>query len=125
MRKILLAVIILAAIGAAIPFAGTALAAYNQRPATSASGGPATSASGRPSSASQPSWAPTWGPPANFGPGTIAPDGAPDYIGSASCPTAGNQQSSSGGSRHRQGGQQPAQGGQPAPVQSQLPPSGS
>ena len=56
----------------------------------------------------------TWGPPSNYGPGSIAPNGAPDSIGNgaASCPTAGsnsnqrsgNQQSFNQQSGHQQGG---------------------
>jgi hypothetical protein len=151
MRNIVFAVIILAAIGvgAAVPFATSALAAYD-RPSSSAS----TPGSQQPSAS--PSWASTWGPPTNFGPGTIAPDGAPDSIplnGAQSCPTVngspqyssgnqqngnqqnGNQQQSgpSGGGRHRHsrrnrgsgqgqgGGQQPAPTATPVPSQ----PSGS
>ena len=103
----------------AVPLTRTALASDSQPAATSAQ----SSTSAQPAATSAqplPSWTSTG--TYTFGPGTIAPDGAPDYIGNspAGCPAAsGNQQqngSQQGGNRngrhHR--GQQPA----PSPASS-------
>jgi hypothetical protein len=118
MRKITAAGLALGALGIiclAVPAAGSALAAYDRQPA-----------SAQPSAS--PSWASTWGPPTNFGPGTIAPNGAPTSIqmpGSssssaalsasspttsdpvASCPTvSGNQQNGNQQNGSQQNGNQ-------------------
>jgi hypothetical protein len=124
MKKVTAGSLVFGAIGIialAVPLTRTALAS-DQTAAASAQ--PATA-----QSSPFPSWSPT-GPYTGYGPGTIAPDGAPNYIGNgppAGCPAvSGNQQggnqSSAGGYRHHrqrgtQGGQQPS----PAPSQ----PSGS
>jgi hypothetical protein len=121
MRKITAAGIALGTFGIILLAVGpgrSVLAAYDQHPASA-------------QPAASPSWASTWGPPTNFGPGTIAPDGAPTSIGlpgssssvapdtstssqaasdPASCPTvsgnqqSGNQQSGNGNQSSSSGG---------------------
>ena len=146
MNRITVAGLALGAIGIICLLIGpgqSVLAANNQH-TTASSSSPATQP------AAQPTWASTWGPPSNYGPGSIAPNGAPDSIGNgaASCPTAGsnsnqrsgnqqsfnqqsgnqqggnaNQSGQSGGGRHRhhRGSGQGQGGQQPAPTATPVP----
>jgi hypothetical protein len=112
----------------AVPLTRTALASDSQPATTSAqsstSAQPAATSAQPAATSAQPlpSWTSTG--TYTFGPGTIAPDGAPDYIGNspAGCPAAsGNQQqngSQQGGNRN--GRHHPGQ--QPAPSQASSPP---